>query len=527
MSWFGKIDHDAQRTFRVKNKISQQLRKFRTRIQRKLDRENKIRDDDGRPVLRGTGALYEIADRVRAVASGGVALIHQMVKAIGLDKRIDERVDLLKVHQPYHESDHVTNIAYNLLAGGEHLEHLELLRNDENYLRMLGARRIPDPTTAGDFCRRFTSGEEVDALQEAINEARLRVWQTQPGEFFEHALIDADGSIVEASDCTEGADFSYKRIFGFHPLLVTLANTQEVLFLENRAGSRPSHEGAASRLDQAIALTRRAGFRRITLRGDTDFSQTEYLDGWDEQGVEFVFGYDAYKNVIQTADSLPESKWKRLERGSQYEIKTAPRTRPDNVREQVVIEREYLNIHLVEEHVSEFDYCPAKCGKTYRMVVVRKLQTHERGQALLFHKIRYFFYITNRRDIEDREVVRLANTRCDQERIIGQLKSEVRALCCSLDNLHSNWAYMVCATLAWNLSRWFALLLPEEGRWKEKHSEEKRAVLRMNFDTFVAAFMRIPTQVVRTARRVKLRLLAWNPWQHVFFRALDSVRAIS
>jgi hypothetical protein len=511
----------------VNKRLRRQLRMFEAQIGRRLERENKKREDDGRPVVRGSGALYEIADRVRAVSAGGVALVHRMVQALGLDEAIDRGVEVLKFHQPYHESDHVLNIAYNLLAGGECLEHLELLRNDVNYLDMLGARRIPDPTTAGDFCRRFRSSEPIDALQVAINETRLRVWRTQPDEFFEHALIDADGSIVEASECTEDADFSYKGTFGFHPLLVTLANTQEVLFIENRPGSRPSHEGAAQRLDAAVALVRRAGFRAVTLRGDTDFSQTNYLDGWDENGVNFVFGYDAYANLVESADSLPDSAWQLLERQERYQIRTAPRARPENVRDRVVTEREYHNIHLVHEHVSEFEYRPRKCRKAYRMVVVRKLLTHEKGQELLFPEIRYFFYITNRRDVSAREIVRLANTRCDQERVIGQLKSSVKSLCSPLDNLHSNWAYMVMATLAWNLAKWFALLLPERGRWREKHAAEKLDVLRMNFQTFVSAFMLIPVQVVRTARRIVLRVLAWNRWQHVFFRSLDAVRAIA
>ncbi len=228
----------------MKTRIRRQLRSFQGRIERRLERENKKSADDGRPVLRGAGALYEIASRVRATAAGGVALIQRMVQAIGLDREIDKRVELLKIHQPYHESDHVTNIAYNLLAGGECLEHLEFLRNDENYLATIGARRIPDPTTAGDFCRRFEEGEQIDALQGAINESRIRVWQTQPEEFFEHATIDADGTIVGTTgDCKEGADFSHKGIFGYHPLVISLANTQEVLFLENRAGSRPSGLG--------------------------------------------------------------------------------------------------------------------------------------------------------------------------------------------------------------------------------------------------------------------------------------------
>ncbi len=164
----------------MKATIRRQLRSFQGRIERRLERENKNSEHDGRPVLRGTGAMYEIASRVRATAAGGVALIQRMVQAIGLDREIDERVELLMIHKPYDESDHVTNIAYNLLAGGECLEHLELLRNDENYLDMMGARRIPDPTTAGDFFRRFESRDPIDALQDAINESRIRVWRMQP-----------------------------------------------------------------------------------------------------------------------------------------------------------------------------------------------------------------------------------------------------------------------------------------------------------------------------------------------------------
>ena len=511
----------------MKSKIRERLRFFQRRIEQRLECENKNRADDGRPVLRGTGAIYEISSRVRATAAGGIALVHRMIQGIGLDREIDQRVELLKIHQPYHESDHVTNIAYNLLAGGDCLEHLELLRNDEDYLDMLGARRIPDPTTAGDFCRRFTDSHRVDALQDAINESRLRVWRAQPSEFFEHAVIDADGSIVGTTgECKEGADFSHKGIFGYHPLVISLANTQEVLFLENRAGSRHSHEGAAARLDQAVTLIRRAGFRAVTLRGDTDFKQTRFLDGWDEDGFDFVFGYDSFDNLAEKADSLPDTEWSLLEREG-YEIKTQPRSRPENVRERVVREREYHNLHLVEEQVAEFSYAPGACNKDYRMVVVRKLITHEKGQKMLFPEHRYFFYITNKRTIPAREVVRLANTRCDQERLIGQLKSGVRSLHSPLDNLFSNWAYMVCATLAWNLAKWTALLLPETGRWKDKHADEKNTVLCMNFQTFVSAFMLIPAQVVATGRRVILRLLAWNPWQHVFFRALDSIRAIS
>jgi len=115
---------------------------------------------------------------------------------------------------------------------------------------------------------------------------------------------------------------------GLSSLVVSLANTAEPLYLVNRRGSRPSGEGAAERFDQAIELCRKAGFRRILLRGDTDFTQTAHLDRWDGQGVEFLFGIDALPKLVRQAENLPEKGWKRLVRPPKYEIRTQPRQRP-------------------------------------------------------------------------------------------------------------------------------------------------------------------------------------------------------
>ena len=237
-----------------------------------------------------------------------------LVESTGLAESIDERVHVLKRHLPYHESDHVLNIAYNLLAGGTCLEHIELRRNDEVFLDALGVQSIPDPTTAGDFCRRFGE-EDIHALMNAINESRLKVWQQQPAEFFEEALIDADGTIVETTgECKQGMDISYNGKWGYHPLLVSLANTGESLFLANRSGNRPSHEGAAAYFDRAAALCRRGGFEKITFRGDTDFTQTKELDRWTEEGLGFLFGANATLNVRLEAELLESDAWEQLER---------------------------------------------------------------------------------------------------------------------------------------------------------------------------------------------------------------------
>ena len=167
-------------------------------------------------------------------------------------------------------------------------------------------------------------------------------------------------------------DINYKGQWGYHPLIISLTNTAEPLFIVNRSGSRPSHEGASAYLDRAVELCRRAGFRKITLRGDTDFTQTEYLDDWDETGVEFVFGIDAMPNLYELAENLPNEAWRELRRRPKYLVQTQPRSRPTNVKEKVVERREFENIRLVKEYVAEFEYSPQKCGKTYRVVVVWK-----------------------------------------------------------------------------------------------------------------------------------------------------------
>jgi hypothetical protein len=467
---------------------------------------------------------YELADKVRGLGPGGIGMMHLLARRTGLIEALDARLHLLKEHKPYHESDHVLNIAYNLLAGGECIEDIELWRNDEVYLDALGAQRIPDPTTAGDFCRRFKV-YDIKILMRTINSVRLKVWKKQPKAFFERAIIDADGTLVETlGQCKQGMDICYKGEWGYQVLVVSLANTGEPLFIFNRSGNRPSHEGAAAYYDQAIHLCRQAGFKVIVIRGDTDFTQTRELDRWDGDGVLFIFGIDAMSNLVEMANNLPKTAWKPLERPVKHLVKTQPRQRPENVKEQIVRRREFENLRLQSEEVAEFDYRPTLCKKAYRLVVVRKNLSVEKGERVLFDDLRYFFYITNDRTSPADQIVFLANDRCNQEKLIEQLKNGARALDVPVDNLVSNWAYMVMASLAWTLKAWYALSLPETGRWKAKHQAEKESVLKMEFKRFLNAFMRVPCQIVRQGRRVVYRLLAWNPWQHVFLRGVDALQ---
>jgi hypothetical protein len=533
----------------VRNKRAARQKRFfqqgRLRIKKRL--ANTPGPERPVPMMTATNIHYEQANRVRGLSAGAIGAFLLLARKIELDKEIDRTLHLLKRHLPYHESDHVLNIAFNILAGGKRIEHLELRRNDEVYLDALGAERIPDPTTAGDFCRRFSEAD-VLVLMNAINESRLRVWAQQPEKFFDEAIVDADSTIVETdAECKKGVDISYDGRWGYHPLLISLANTAEPLFLVNRSGNRPSQEHAGEYLNKAVALCHRAGFRKILLRGDTRIAENKDLDPWDEQilprsgatiaetdnldswddagNIRFIFGYAAYDVLKAKADELPEEAYGFLERPPRYTIKTSPRQQPERVKPEIIRERGFKTIHLLEEKVAEFDYQPAACKKTYRMVVLRKRLAIDKGQMRLFEEYRYFFYITNDRNMSAEEVVFSANDRCNQENLIAQLKSGVHALTTPVDNLVSNWAYMVMASLAWTLKAWSALLIPVSPRHEAKHEAEKRTLLRMEFATFRADFIEMPCQIVRGGRRLIYRMLCWKPWQSVFLRLVERLHA--
>ncbi len=388
--------------------------------------------------------------------------------SIGLIEAIDRNLHLLKRHLPYHESDHVLNIAYNILAGGKRIEHLELRRNDEVYLDALGAERIPDPTTAGDFCRRFAEPDVV-TLMDAINQTRLRVWEQQPAEFFDEAIIDADGTLVaDRRRVQAGHGHRLRRQVGL-PSAVDLAGQHRGAAVPGQPQRQPApHEQADVYLDKAIDLCRRAGFRKILLRGDTDFTQTKHLDRWDDAGdVRFIFGIDATANLKALADDCPAEAYSSWSDRPRYEIKTEPRSNP-NVKEQIVRERSSrrsaargdgrrvrLSPGRLQEGATGWSCCGRSWGWTRDSAAVRGVSL-----LLLHHQ---------RPQTPAEEIVFSANDRCDQENLIAQLKSGVHALTTPVDNLVSNWAYMVMASLAWTLKAWCALLLPVAPRHAAKH----------------------------------------------------------
>jgi len=500
----------------VKPNDSRFLDVRKARLDERLDPE--WHEEREAPMIEGANATYEVSGKVTALSCGGIGLVHQMVRSLELAEAIDSEVHVFKRHFPYHESDHVLNLAYNFMVGGTCIEDIELLRSNEAYLDALGAFRIPDPTTAGDFLRRFDE-EQIRGLNQAIQQTQKRVWKEMPKKERSLALIDIDGTIAPTTgECKGGMDLSYKGEWGYAPLIVSLANTKEVLFAVNRPGNSVSHAGAVPYMDQAIEETLGGGFARVRLRGDTDFSLTRHFDRWNARGVQFVFGIDSHPSFVRLAEALVETAYKPLKRPKKRIVKTQKRARPEKVKERIVRERGFKNLVLEAEHVAELPYEPCKAKGTYRMIVLRKTIRVEQGQLWLEDETVYFFYVTNIpvQEISATEVIFQANARCDQENVIEQLKNGVPAMRMPSDSLLSNWAWLVIAALAWNMKAWLSILLPQE--------KDARELARMEFRRFLNTLMLLPCQVVKTARRLVLRLLSFSRWAHVLLDGTEFFR---
>lgn len=500
----------------MKPKDTRILKKRKQKLAKRLER--KQWPEQIKPFMGAKNIHYEMAERVRAIECGGIGAFHLLACNSGLVDAINENVDLLKRHLPYHESDHVLNIAYNALTGGTCLDDIELRRNDEAFLDSLGVERIPDPTTAGDFTRRFCE-EDVIELMEATNRIRPKLWKKRLcRRERKEAIIDVDGTHAPTwGECKEGMGLSYKGQWGYHPLLVSLANTMEPLYLVNRSGNKVSHDDAVRWMDRAIQLVR-GSFDQVCLRGDTDFALTAHFGRWTQDGVRFAFGIDAMPNLVKIAEGLDSKRWAVLRRRKKKAVTGKHRRRPKNVKEAIVVEKGYRNIRLQREHVAEFDYRPGKCHRSYRVVALRKTVSVEEGQIRLFDDIRYFFYITNISHLSATEVVRFCNERCDQENLIEQLKNGLNALRMPVDSLVSNWSYMVMASLAWTLKAWFALLV--------RRREHRDKLLAMEFRGFLNALIRIPVQIVTAGRRIVYRILGYNQWVHTFLQTFERIRCL-
>ena len=445
------------------------------------------------PVLRHP-TLQLSSEPSDTTAYGGLALAASLVRSLGIAGDLNRDLSLLASHRPFYESDHVLAHVYNLYAGGTCIEDIADLQTSEPVRRILGADRIPDPTTAGDFLRRFDA-DALGALNRVIDQAQEKVWKRRYGKRkAERAIVDLDSCVRPVyGDQKEGTDFTYQGSFGYHPLVISLAGTLECLRLINRSGNEASAEGSETHLRELFPMLGRR-FKQVIVRGDSAFATQAIFDVCDEAGHFFAVVSPQQPNFASLFEALPGEQWKPYRpRKEKSERQGKPRKRGPNRRRERALSRNKRDWKLEKQWIAEVPYQPTRSDRPYRLIArYQEIKEHEQGQLFQFTRFRYI--LSNLPpSVSAEEVMDLTYQRCDQENLIEQLQNGVAALRMPTGGMLSNAAFMTCARLAHNLKPWLAqLALPlETMRWEWKR--------------FRRAFVYCAARVVLTARQVHVR----------------------
>jgi hypothetical protein len=438
-------------------------------------------------------------------------------------QEIDERVHVLKIHLPFHESDHVLAQALSLYVGGECLEDQAALQHDEGALRMLGACRIPDPTTAGDFLRRFEEHRNPAALSglRAANDAvQDAVWGRLAGKRKrkrDWAMVDLDGHTKALYGVQkEGADFDHRGRWSYNVLLASLAGTGECLAVRLRPGNVRSSEGAAPLLEETLPRVK-GRFAQVLVRADSDFDRRDVREACEAEGAWFAFVAREASNRLAWAEAIPESKWKpfrtrahRDRQARRARLDFEPRRKKRNRRRRRARQRGYTELQLARQWVAEIPWTPAGSEKVYRMIVRRQLIEQSEGQEHLFDFYRYRYVVTNLpASWSAEEVIDATYQRCDQENVIEQMGSGVALWRMPVAEFGGNAAWLEIGRLAWNLGKWIAQLAlpPEVARWEWKRYRQ--------------AFVCLAAEVIHRSRQ---RWLRFSP-AHRFLATLVAAHA--
>lgn len=449
----------------------------------------------------------EVDERSEVTPYGGLLLFEELLRRFGLAKLIDEHVHVFKLHAPYHESDHVLAQAMNLFVGGSCLEDMAELQHSEAVRRLVGAVRLPDPTTAGDFLRRFCDGPALSGLRHAHDEAQRRVWRTlaQKGgrrkRKRELGVVDLDGHVKTLYGVQkEGADF-YKGTWCYQPLVATLAGAGECLALRNQPGAVRASSGAPAMLDDLLPRMK-DHFRDTLVRADSDFDRKDVREACERAGAFFAFVGREFTNRPRIAENIQGSQWKPFRTRAHRDKKEAAkrpgfrkRRKCKSLRKKKAKQRDFKEKRLVRQWVAEVPWTPPGSSETYRLVIRRQLIENHEGQQHLFDEYRYRYVVTNLpASISTARVIDLTYERCDQENIIAELKNGIAAWRMPVAEFDGNSAWLEIARLAWNIGKWIAqLVLPEE-------------VVRWEWKRFRQAWIYLAAHVTQCSRQIRIRL---------------------
>jgi hypothetical protein len=439
------------------------MKKVKIRIPEKLRK--------GIPLKTGPNhtVRLEVTDEALTVHTG-LSLFYAMAEALEIPRILNEQVKVKKRESGYSESEHILALAANAFVGGDYLEDLEALREDVAIQRAIGRNDLPDPTTAGDFCRRFTLGHLLQ-LNRAYGEVERRVYERRPE--VTHWTVDVDAKVHEVyGEKKQGAAKSYNGIYSLQPMYGFVHETDEMIHCELRSGN--THPGAGGtgflrRLKRKIPPT----VNSVHLRSDSALYDKKVVGFCKEEGWRFTITADQTGPLMKQIEALPESAWERD------------------------AEDESLSY-------GELWYQPVRWPRAYRYLVRREKKVAKSGQGALFEVLSYSYYVvvTNGED-EIKKGLELHDKRGTTERRIAQFTNEF-LFHLPMENFMGNWVYLLCAQLAYNLSLWIRdLVLPPF--YRKKHIKRIRRTIGL-----------IASKVTHGGHQVRLRISVLHRWWRDF-----------
>jgi len=405
----------------------------------------------------------------------GLSLFYAMAEILKIPKSLDDHVQVKQRDSGYPESEHILALAANAFVGGDFLDDLEALREDDGIKMAIGRKEIPDPTTAGDFCRRFSRGHILQ-INKAFAEIEHEVYKKRKD--VSDLTIDVDAKVHEVyGKKKQGAAKAYNGVYSLQPMYAFADETDELLHVEVRSGN--THPGA-----KAVSYLRRlakkipSSVEKIYLRSDSAFYNREVVEFCEEKGWEFSITADQTAALLRAINTLAPDAWCQ-------------------------------DTEDAEIAYGEFTYNPVKWKKGCRYLVRREREKEKQGQKALFEKYSYYVVVTNK----EGEVKALMKTHAGRgrcEKRIGQFTNEFLSHL-PLKEFMANWVYLLCAQLAYNLSLWIRDLVLPKG-YRKKHIKRIRRTIGL-----------IASKVISGGRQISLRISLLHHWWRDFVQAWEKI----
>lgn len=367
----------------------------------------------------------------------------------------------------------VMALLFAMVLGADSIDDTGVLRAGRTR-RLLGGW-LPAPSTLGTFLRAFTFGH-VRQLDKLLAESLARAWKAGAGPGDRRLVIDVDSFVGEVCGyLKQGAAYGYTRLFGYHPILATRADTREALHIRLRKGSANTQKGIKRFCEELIARVERAGATGTKLlRADSGFWNTKVFELLEAKGWQYSIGVRNIKKVRDAVQAIGEENWQRIDYPPGGEAQIA--------------ETEYGG----------------------RRLIVRRTRLLG-AQAELFPDWRHFAFITNRSD--DITIVEAEHRdHAVVEQVIVDLKDQALAHFPS-GHFHANGAWTVLAAIAHNLLRWTQLIGLPDTTVRAARTLRRR-------------LLQIPGRLTSHARGWTLHLPARWPWHGDYISALNRIRAL-